>query len=118
VLACDTSDQLLHFAQSVTAKLSIETVINYARDLSGKISATEGLSDSLTALVKQVNRTVFHTILMLSVKINYLCCAKKQFHYLHLFIIPHFRQIKFHLPLLDLYVVDSASRIFTLVVSI
>ena len=55
VLACGTSDQLLHFAQSVTAKLNVGIVINYARDLSVKIANTEGLSDNLGALVKQVS---------------------------------------------------------------
>ena len=54
VLACGTSDQLLHFAQSVTAKLDVNIVINYSRDLSVKIANTEGLSDNLAALVKQV----------------------------------------------------------------
>ncbi|XP_063674607.1 uncharacterized protein LOC134811573 [Bolinopsis microptera] len=56
VLACGTSDQLLHFAQSVTAKLNVGIVINYARDLSVKIASTEGLSDNLAALVKQVDK--------------------------------------------------------------
>ena len=57
VLACGTSDQLLHFAQSVTAKLDVDVVINYSRDLSVKIASTEGLSDNLAALVKQVGVT-------------------------------------------------------------
>ncbi|KAL5255973.1 hypothetical protein ACHWQZ_G011251 [Mnemiopsis leidyi] len=56
VLACGTSDQLLHFAQSVTAKLDVNVVINYSRDLSVKIANTEGLSDNLAALVKQVDK--------------------------------------------------------------
>eukprot|EP00116_Pleurobrachia_bachei_P002125 sb/3462387/ len=57
VLACATSDQILYWAQSVTAKLDIAPVIKHARDLSYALCAVvDTLPPKLSALVTQAGQ--------------------------------------------------------------